>query len=116
MGDVHFLILDSERPSRPGTQQHNFAVSDLAGVDRSTTPWIVVGLHRMTAAPSTDSRPVVGDQDNMARLMADYEELFSRSGVCGGARAAARWGGGALTAQEILCDCCERLPDLAVAL
>ncbi|GBF92766.1 hypothetical protein Rsub_05135 [Raphidocelis subcapitata] len=81
MGDVHFLILDSERPSSPGTPQHDFAVADLASVDRSKTPWIVAGMHRMLAAPSGDTRPVVGDQANMARLMADYEELFAASGV-----------------------------------
>jgi hypothetical protein len=42
-GNVHFLVLDSESPSHPGSQQHSFAAAALAAVDRSVTPWIVVG-------------------------------------------------------------------------
>lgn len=30
-----------------------FAAADLAAVNRSVTPWVVVGLHRMMAAPAT---------------------------------------------------------------
>jgi hypothetical protein len=41
-------------------------------------------LHRMMAAPSTDTRPIVGDQANMARLQADYEDTFVTHGVCKG--------------------------------
>jgi hypothetical protein len=43
VGNVHFLVLDSETPSHPGSLQHQFVTQDLAAVDRSTTPWIVVG-------------------------------------------------------------------------
>lgn len=42
-GNVHFLILDSERPTQHGSPQHSFAAADLAAVNRSVTPWIVVG-------------------------------------------------------------------------
>lgn len=35
----------------------------------------------MMAAPSTDTRPVVGDNPVMARLQADFEELFIGAGV-----------------------------------
>lgn len=111
-------MLDSETPSAPGSPQHAFAAADLRAVNRSVTPWIVVGcagasaaagerwppasgivlaaaatpthptpppaapsLHRMMAAPSSDTRPVVGDIANMQRLQADYEDLFLEGGV-----------------------------------
>ena len=92
VGGVHFLILDSETPSAKGTPQHNFAAADLAAVDRGATPWVVVGMHRMMAAPSKDVRPVVGDQAIMAELQRNYEELFSQHQV-GGWRSWWREGG-----------------------
>lgn len=43
LGNVHFLILDSETDSSDGSRQRAFAAADLQRVDRSKTPWIVVG-------------------------------------------------------------------------
>uniref|UniRef100_A0A383W7I1 Purple acid phosphatase C-terminal domain-containing protein n=1 Tax=Tetradesmus obliquus TaxID=3088 RepID=A0A383W7I1_TETOB len=77
MATVHFIMLDSESPSHRGSPQHNFVVQDLAKVDRARHPWLVVGLHRMMAGPTTDPINV----QNMARLQADYEELFKQHSV-----------------------------------
>jgi len=38
-------------------------------------------MHRMMVAPSTDTRPVVGDVANMQRLQRDYEDLFMTHNV-----------------------------------
>jgi hypothetical protein len=46
-------------------------------VDRSKDPWLVVGLHRMMAGPTTDPINV----QNMARLQADFEDLFKQHAV-----------------------------------
>lgn len=81
MGNIHFVVLDSETPSQRGSSQHSFVEADLAAVDRSMTPWIIVGMHRMMSAPSKDVRPVVGDQDNMRRLQDNYEDLFIKQRV-----------------------------------
>lgn len=35
----------------------------------------------MVWAPTTDTRPVVGDQDNSKRLQRDYDALFARHKV-----------------------------------
>jgi hypothetical protein len=56
-------------------------------------------MHRMMAAPSTDTRPVVGDQANMARLQGDYDDLFMEHGVRGGGGGGA-WLGGKSPAPE----------------
>ena len=83
VGAVHFLVLDSEAPTHAGSPQRAFAEADLARVDRAATPWVVVGLHRMVYAPSSDRRRVVGDQAVMARLRADLDALFTAHWVRG---------------------------------
>jgi hypothetical protein len=37
----------SEHAFAPGTPQHAWVKADLAAVDRSKTPWVIVGMHRM---------------------------------------------------------------------
>eukprot|EP00798_Chlamydomonas_sp_ICE-L_P027166 gene27165-2406_t len=81
MGSVHFVILDTETPSPADTAQGRFVAQDLSSVNRSTTPWVIVGMHRMMLAPGTWAKPNVGDMDNMERLQNDYEDLFMRHGV-----------------------------------
>ncbi|WIA33189.1 hypothetical protein OEZ86_006336 [Tetradesmus obliquus] len=65
MATVHFIMLDSESPSHRGSPQHNFVVQDLAKVDRARHPWLVVGLHRMMAGPTTDP---INDQNGYLRV------------------------------------------------
>ena len=57
-------------------------MSDLSGMNRSSTPWVVVGLHRMMWAPATWRNVPVGDLDNEERLQADLEDIFTDYGVC----------------------------------
>ncbi|GAX76824.1 hypothetical protein CEUSTIGMA_g4270.t1 [Chlamydomonas eustigma] len=75
-GSVHFIIMDSEMPSGLDSPQGRWVAKDLSYVDRTSTPWVVVGMHRMMWAPATWRQPVLGDLDNEERLQGDLEELF----------------------------------------
>lgn len=62
-GHVHLLALNSEIDMSPGSAQWNFAVADLAAVDRSKTPFVVMQWHRLmySAAASSNSDYQWGD-------------------------------------------------------
>jgi len=45
-GNTHIVMIDSEHDWRYGSHQHTWLEEDLAAVDRSVTPWIVVTSHR----------------------------------------------------------------------
>lgn len=45
-GPVHFAIVSSETDFLQGSDQHNWLTHDLASVNRSVTPWLIVMLHR----------------------------------------------------------------------
>ncbi len=46
VGPVHFLQLSTEQNFTIGSEQWLFAEKDLSSVDRSRTPWVIVGFHR----------------------------------------------------------------------
>ena len=66
-GPVHFLMLHTEMSSRVGSRQHSFVAADLAAVDRSLTPWVLVFGHRQMYSGNT-MRP--------ANDMGDLEPLL----------------------------------------
>ena len=43
---MHTIILSSEHNMTKGSAQYKFLETDLAGVNRTITPWVVVELHR----------------------------------------------------------------------
>lgn len=45
-GPLHVTMLSSEHDLRDGSTQWRWLQSDLAAVNRTRTPWLVVGLHR----------------------------------------------------------------------
>mmetsp|Transcript_3441 Transcript_3441/g.8676 ORF Transcript_3441/g.8676 Transcript_3441/m.8676 type:complete len:226 (+) Transcript_3441:1-678(+) len=45
-GPLHFVMLSTEFEVAPGSDQYDFLSADLAAVNRSITPWVVVGAHR----------------------------------------------------------------------
>jgi hypothetical protein len=45
-GNVHVAMMDSEHDWQVGSNQHSWLEADLAAVDRSRTPWVVVTSHR----------------------------------------------------------------------
>jgi len=46
IGSVHFVMLSSEHDLGDGSAQLAWLAADLAAVDRSRTPFVLVGLHR----------------------------------------------------------------------
>ena len=45
-GSVHFTMISTEHDLSPGSVQYLWLEKDLASVDRSRTPWLVVSGHR----------------------------------------------------------------------
>jgi hypothetical protein len=62
--------------SPAGSEQHAWVLSDLASVDRSVTPWVVVGGHRPMYIASTFKMPEWGDQTVAEDLRAAFEDAF----------------------------------------
>jgi hypothetical protein len=62
-------------------------VDDLRAVNRSATPWVIVGGHRPMYIDSTNYAPVQGDQTVAAELRAALEQDLIKYEVrCGGVR------------------------------
>ena len=59
-----------------GSQQHAFVLNDLASVNRSLTPWLVVGGHRPFYIDSTNNMEPDGDQPVARALREAFEEAF----------------------------------------
>ncbi|KAL6783862.1 hypothetical protein ACKKBG_A03785 [Auxenochlorella protothecoides x Auxenochlorella symbiontica] len=73
-GPVHFLTISTEHDLSPHSQQYKWIKRDLARVDRCTTPWVVVGMHRpMYVVFPHKSNRIVGQH-----LRDHLEELFNR--------------------------------------
>lgn len=69
-----------------GSEQHAYVVKDLASVNRSLTPWLVVGGHRPFYIDSTNNMEPDGDQPVARALREAFEEAFFKYQVC-----QARW-------------------------
>jgi len=46
VGPAHVLLYSVEHDFRPNSPQYNFIEKDLRSVNRSLTPWLIVGSHR----------------------------------------------------------------------
>ena len=54
-GSVHFLMLNTEMSSKKDSRQYQFVSNDLATVNRSQTPWVLVFGHRQMYAYNISS-------------------------------------------------------------
>ena len=73
---MHIVMLDSEHNMTRGSPQYVWLAGDLAGVDRSLTPHVIVTQHRPLFTTEA------GSQYDVAELMrADLEPLFLAHGV-----------------------------------
>ena len=52
-GLVHVTVLSSEHDWTRGSQQYTWLEADLASVNRTTTPWLVLATHRMMYTTQT---------------------------------------------------------------
>ena len=77
-GPIHFLQFSTEHAFHPGSPQFTFIETDLAAVDRASTPWIVVGGHRPIYLDSISWSPLVPNTDQVvaAALRAALEDIF----------------------------------------
>lgn len=75
-GPIHFLQLASEQPFGAGSPQYIFAFLDLAAVNRSVTPWVVVGFHRPIYTTSIYGHEFQSDINVAVDLRTAFEEMF----------------------------------------
>lgn len=84
VGNIHLVGIATEMDYAPGSMQYEFLEEDLRKVDRSVTPWIVVGGHRPGLI---DSGYEAGCTENCAytdsvmTLTLFLEPLFVKYGV-----------------------------------
>ena len=64
-----------------GSEQHDFMRADLARVNRSHTPWLVVGGHRPFYIDSTSKGKPDSDQTVADDLRSAFEDLFLQYSV-----------------------------------
>jgi hypothetical protein len=76
MGLVHVVGLSTEQPFWEGTPQHTWLAADLAAVNRSVTPWVVLAGHRPAYISSTDTARASGDGNISALMRAHLEPLM----------------------------------------
>ena len=66
-----------------GSEQHQFVIQDLASVNRTLTPWLIVGGHRPFYIDSSNNFEPDGDQPVARALQEAFEEAFYKYQVCG---------------------------------
>ena len=82
MGPVHFVQLSTEQIMAPGSEQYIFLEQDLMRVDRSVTPWVIVGWHRpQYLNQPTFGNNITGDSFVAQKLIDEVEPLFAEYGV-----------------------------------
>ena len=72
VGSVHVAMLSSEHDPSPGAPMGDWLAQDLAAVDRSITPWLIVGIHR----PLVETEMYAGDFAVAAGLRKIMEPLL----------------------------------------
>lgn len=65
-GDAHILVLDSEQPYTPGTEQYNFAQADLAA--NQSAAWRIVAIQRPPYSSTTNNSSSKGVQTYLVPL------------------------------------------------
>lgn len=76
-GPVVITVLSTEHGFDPGTPQHAWAAARLRGIDRCTTPWSLLALHRPLYVPF----PHKANRAFGALLRAALEPLLLETGV-----------------------------------
>lgn len=79
-GPVHFTVMSTEHFFGPGTRQHLWLEADLAAVNRSRTPWLVLVGHRPVYIDA-DEYGDQGKQTTALQLQMALEHLLGKHGV-----------------------------------
>lgn len=73
-GSVHNVMVSSEHDCSPGSDQYKWLVKDLASVDRSKTPWIILTGHR----PMYNSEQYASDYKVAQNMQKMYEDVLHK--------------------------------------
>ncbi|WIA30564.1 hypothetical protein OEZ86_000647 [Tetradesmus obliquus] len=76
LGPVHLVMLSTEQNLAPGSAQYNFLAADLAAVNRSATPWVIVGMHRGMYADDPSQQAPDGAVHVAQQLRTQLEDLL----------------------------------------
>jgi hypothetical protein len=77
-GPVHFTILSTEHDFSVGSAQYDWVEADLAAVDRTKTPFVVIAGHRPMYIDSTNAGPGGSDLGVAADLRTAFEPLMQK--------------------------------------
>jgi acid phosphatase type 7 len=80
-GPIHFLLMSTEHDFQPGSLQYDFLARDLAAVNRSVTPWVVVSGHRPMYIDSTYTGTPDSDVAVSKLMKSSLESLFAANKV-----------------------------------
>lgn len=75
-GGVHAVVFSSEHDWREGTRLYQWLEADLAQVNRSVTPWVVLATHRMMYTTQLKEE---GDYKVFRYILTGLVLTFSRS-------------------------------------
>lgn len=73
VGPVHILFYSTEHDFRQGSLQYNWIEKDLRSVNRSVTPWVIVGGHRHMY---TSEEEFIGESEIRVMLQLYLEPLL----------------------------------------
>ena len=76
-GLVHTIMISSEHDLSKGSPQHTWLQHELASVNRTATPWVVVESHR----PMYHSKPYWADNAVGIAMRAEFEDLLRKHRV-----------------------------------
>lgn len=76
-GMVHMVMLSTEHDYRPGTPQYEWLENDLKNVDRSKTPFVMIGGHR----PMYSSEAIHPDYVIALRMQQYFEDMLYKYNV-----------------------------------
>jgi hypothetical protein len=76
-GSLHTIMLSTEHYCEPGSKQYAWLERDLAKVDRSRTPWVIIEMHR----PMYNNQRYQSDYTVAQGLQREFEELLVRHDV-----------------------------------
>lgn len=80
-GPVHVTVMSTEHDFNVSSPQYDFLASDLAGVDRTRTPWLIFAGHRPMYIDSNNTEGDAGDQPVAEVLRENVEPLLYKMKV-----------------------------------
>lgn len=81
LGMVKWVNMNTELNFTTGSEQYEWIQAELAGIDRSKTPWVIFGGHRPMYIDSDNVSPPAGDQPVATLLRKHIEPLLMKAKV-----------------------------------